>query len=99
MILANIAWRLAISRKHTVIAISIIALSVVINLAIAQFFIVQNAHTSFENYYKFRGCSTLVSKSIDSAVCKLSSGESIKIVLYQNKWYLDGDLPSGLFSL
>jgi hypothetical protein len=99
MIAADIAWRLAVTKGRTVIAIITIAMSIVVNIAIAQYFVLQSAHSSFENYYNFRGCSTLVSKSTDSGTCKLSSGETIKIVEYQNKWYLDGDLPSGLFSL
>ena len=51
------------------------------------------AHSSFDNYYNFRGCKELINKSDDYGFCKLASGETIKIVKFQNKWYLDGDLP------
>lgn len=51
------------------------------------------AHSSFENYYKFRGCIQLLEKNDTYGTCKISSGEIIKIVKYQDKWYLDGDLP------
>ncbi len=55
------------------------------------FFYLQKAHSSFENYYQFRGCVSLVEKNDDYAFCKLSSGETIKLVKQQDKWYLDGD--------
>ncbi len=51
------------------------------------------AHSSFENYYKFRGCTELINKTSDYGICKTGSGETIKIVKYDDKWYLDGDLP------
>lgn len=53
------------------------------------------AHSTFENYYKFRGCIELVEKTDTYGLCKIKSGETIKIVKYENKWYLDGDLPPG----
>jgi hypothetical protein len=53
----------------------------------------RTAHSSFDNYYKFRGCQELINKTDDYGFCKLSSGEIIKIVKYNSKWYLDGDLP------
>lgn len=51
------------------------------------------AHSTFENYYKFRGCAELVEKTDTYGTCRLSSGEVIKIVKFQGQWYLDGDLP------
>lgn len=97
MILFNIIWRLAVARKHAVMAAIMVFIAVIINIGITQLFIVQSAHDSFDNYYKFRGCSELISKSTDSATCRLSSGTTIKLVKFQDKWYLDGDLPNGWF--
>jgi len=97
MVIFNVIWRLLAARKHIVSATIIVVIAVVINVGIAQIFIVQSAHSSFDNYYKFRGCSQLVSKSTDSAICKLPSGATIKLVKFQDKWYLDGDLPNGWF--
>ncbi len=54
------------------------------------------AHSSFENYYNFRGCTQLLEKTDTYGTCKLQSGEIIKLVKIQNKWYLDGDGP-GVF--
>ena len=55
------------------------------------------AHSTFENYYRFRGCVSLVNKTEDYGFCKLTSGETIKLVKYQSKWFLDGDLPVSCF--
>jgi len=55
------------------------------------------AHSTFDHYYKFRGCATLISKTDEAGYCKLKNGSSIKIVKFNGKWYLDGDLPSGKF--
>ncbi|MDE1925075.1 MAG: hypothetical protein KGH79_02760 [Patescibacteria group bacterium] len=51
------------------------------------------AHSTFENYYAFRGCQTLVDRTDTYGDCKLADGSTIKIVRYNDKWYLDGDLP------
>lgn len=55
------------------------------------------AHSTFENYYKFRGCVYLINRTQTYGYCSLSSGKIIKIVEYQGKWYLDGDLPGWPF--
>jgi hypothetical protein len=51
------------------------------------------AHSTFDNYYKFRGCTEQINRTDDYGFCKLNSGQIIKLVKYQDKWYLDGDLP------
>ena len=51
------------------------------------------AHSSFENYYNFRGCVELVEKTDTYGTCKLASGKIIKLVKFKEKWFLDGDLP------
>ena len=51
------------------------------------------AHSTFENYYNFRGCVELLEKTDTYGTCRLSSGKVIKLVKFENKWYLDGDLP------
>jgi len=72
---------------------------VVINLLSNYFFFLRRAHSSFENYYAFRGCKQLLQKTDTYGVCKTDTGETIKIVLYNGKWYLDGDLPTCYFNL
>lgn len=73
-----------------------IGLVVVVALAIwagRQYVYLRKAHSTFENYYAFRNCRELIQRTQDYGVCKLYSGKTIKIVKYNNKWYLDGDLP------
>jgi len=56
------------------------------------------AHSTFENYYKFRGCTELLERTDTYGLCKTGSGQTIKIVKYQGRWFLDGDLPGqGIF--
>ena len=74
-------------------------LGVVIALIIFGVFQVRmlnKAHSTFDNYYAFRGCTQLITKTPTYGICKTGSGQTIKIVLYHGKWYLDGDLPNSL---
>jgi hypothetical protein len=85
-------------RKYLIV----IAAGIIVLLAfvgITQFITVNKAHSSFDNYYKFRGCTKLISRSDTEATCQLSNGSTIKIVKYHNKWYLDGDLPTTIFGI
>jgi MarR-like DNA-binding transcriptional regulator SgrR of sgrS sRNA len=51
------------------------------------------AHSTFENYYAFRGCTQLIDRTDTYGHCKTGDGQTIKIVKFQGAWYLDGDLP------
>ena len=77
----------------TMIIMLLIGLLIIV-FAINQILLVRKAHSTFENYYTFRGCVQLLKKTPDYALCKLDTNKTIKIVKFQNKWYLDGDLPS-----
>jgi hypothetical protein len=76
-----------------VIPLMSVVIILVIFFAVNQLFILQKAHSTFENYYAFRGCIQLVEKTDTYGTCKTSSGQTIKIVEIQDKWYLDGDGP------
>ncbi len=65
----------------------------ILAVAINQWVTLRKAHRTFENYYAFRGCAQLVEKTDNYGLCKLTSGETIKIVKFHNKWYLNNDLP------
>ena len=78
--------------KLAIIIIIIVAVAAFI-FFMNQFLYLQKVHSTFENYYAFRGCVQLLSKTDSYGLCKTSSGEIIKIVKFQGKWYLDGDLP------
>ena len=77
------------------IIISVITAVIILSAAVDWVFILQKAHSSFENYYAFRGCKQLIGKTADAGYCRTAAGQTIKIVKFQNKWYLDGDLPCG----
>jgi len=83
-------------KKHKLLIIyaAIIAV-IIIALGINWFFILDKAHSSFDNYYQFRGCTQLLTKTPDNGTCKIGNGQTIKIVKFNGKWYLDGDLPPG----
>ena len=51
------------------------------------------AHSTFENYYAFRGCTKLIDQTSTYGDCQLASGQIIKLVQFRGAWYLDGDLP------
>jgi len=75
--------------------IIVVAIILVVILGIYQVFYLRKAHSTFENYYAFRGCQQLLEKTDSYGTCKIASGQTIKIVKYKGLWYLDGDLPCG----
>jgi len=75
-----------------IILISLAIVSIFI-LGINQVLVLRQAHSTFDNYYAFRGCVQLLEKTEDYGTCQTATGETIKIVKFNNKWYLDGDLP------
>lgn len=85
--------------KKGYIFIAIVLLIILGTIAINQFTKLQKAHSTFENYYAFRGCKQLVSKTDTFATCKLSDGSVIKIVKFNNKWYLNNDLPTCMYNI
>ena len=80
--------------KNKIVLVTVFIIVVLIFIfGVNQMVLLKKAHSTFENYYAFRGCVQLVKKTDTYGLCKLSSGREIKIVKFQNKWYLDGDLP------
>jgi hypothetical protein len=80
------------NKKVLIIIVALIAL-VIVAFAIDQFIVLQKAHSTFDNYYAFRGCTQLLSRTDTSGVCKTVSGDTITIVEINGKWYLQGDGP------
>jgi hypothetical protein len=66
--------------------------------AMYQIYNLNIAHSTFDDYYKFRGCSELIEKTDTYGTCRLANGETIKIVKFEGRWFLDGDLPGGFLS-
>ena len=80
-------------KNKTIITVLLLGLLLIVILVLYQAAFVQKAHSTFENYYAFRGCEKLITRTKDYATCKINSRQTIKIVRYHDKWYLDGDLP------
>ena len=76
------------------IVLVIVLADVGIYVAANYFAYLRKAHSTFENYYAFRGCAQLLEKTDAYGTCKINSGQVIKIVKYNSRWYLDGDLPT-----
>lgn len=85
--------------KHVAIIAILFVVIVFIIFAVYWILFLRKAHSTFENYYAFRGCVQLIAKTDDYGICRIGSGETIKIVKYQNRWYLDGDLPSCWYNI
>ena len=80
-------------KNKALIIILIVLLVAILVVGINYWLYLRNAHSTFDNYYAFRGCTELVQKTDTYGICKTQGGQTIKIVEYQGKWYLDGDLP------
>lgn len=76
-------------KKYLLVAVLVIIFS----LGVSQWISLRKAHSSFENYYAFRGCTQLISRTDTEGTCQTDSGQTIKIVKFHDNWYLDGDLP------
>lgn len=85
-------------KKKTIIAIFLVGILFFVFM-VSRVLEVRTAHATFENYYAFRGCSELLQRGEDFGLCKTDTGQTIKIVKFENKWYLDGDLPVCTFGV
>jgi hypothetical protein len=79
--------------RNILLTLGLLVIGSLIAVGSYQAYYVNKAHLTFTNYYAFRGCEKLISKTDTSAICETNTGQTIKIVSYENKWYLDGDLP------
>ena len=75
-------------------AILVLAIVIVGILAASQLYMLRKAHSSFDNYYAFRGCVKLIDETPTYGDCQLASRQVIKLVNFRSRWYLDGDLPT-----
>lgn len=89
-------WGIKTNKRMTIIFGIFVA--ILIFIIIRQALFMEKAHVSFETYNAFRGCVELIEKTDTYVICKFSSGQTVKIVKYKNKWYLDGDLPNPFFN-
>jgi len=85
--------------KKIIVGGIVILIILFVVLFVWQVVFLHKAHSTFENYYTFRGCVELLATTTDSGTCRTGSGQTIKIVLYDGRWFLDGDLPVCLIGL
>ena len=52
-----------------------------------------NAHSTFLGYCNWRGLEP-INQTSNYGYCNSSSGQIYKIVLFNGRWYLGGDLPN-----
>ena len=81
-------------KNKLAVIIILILLVIILLLAANQVLFLRRAHSSFANYYAFRGCAQLLATTTDSGTCRTDSGQIIKIVKWNGRWYLDGNLPT-----
>ncbi|MCL4403919.1 hypothetical protein M1432_01050 [Patescibacteria group bacterium] len=79
--------------KRIVCIVVFLAIAVIAGFGGYQWSELHWAHSSFDSYYTFRGCTSLLDKTDTYGDCQTADGQTIKIVLYQGQWYLNGDLP------
>ena len=84
--------------KNKVIIVVLLFVMLVFIFSVRQILFLKKAHSTFEKYYAFRGCVQLLEKTDSYGICKISSGQIIKIVKFNGLWYLDGDLPATGFN-
>jgi hypothetical protein len=69
-----------------------------VSCLIYQIVTTRKAHQTFEGYCHWRGLE-VVNKSADYGFCADKYGNEFKIVSFNGKWYLNGDLPWGAKSI
>lgn len=87
------------SKYKLPLTIAGIVAAFLLGMAVNQAIVLRKAHSSFDDYYAFRGCVQLLQKTSDYGICKTSSGQTIKIVEFRGKWYLNNDLPRCPFNI
>ena len=84
-----------IKKPKNLIIAAILILIVLVIFSTYEVLKLQKAHSTFDNYYNFRGCIKLISRTDDYGICQTSSGQTIRIVKFDKRWFLEGDLPCG----
>jgi len=80
-------------KRHPVISFILAAVVLLFILFVWQVVYLQKAHSTFDNYAAFRGCTQITSQTDTQGTCTTSSGQTVTIVKFDNRWFLQGDLP------
>ena len=79
--------------KKRIFATVIVVTILLLGFFMYQIMYLKNAHATFANYYSFRGCVQLIKRTNQYGICRTNTGQTIKIVQYDGRWFLNGDLP------
>lgn len=82
-----------IARHRWLLFLAFVLGAIAAAITIRWYFVLKKAHSSFEDYYAFRGCTELLERGANYGICRLKSGQIIRIVESDGRWFLDGDLP------
>lgn len=80
-------------KNHRWIQIALALVVILFIYAGSQVLMLQKAHSTFDNYAAFRGCTHITSRTDSVGRCVTDSGQSVTIVKFDNRWFLQGDLP------
>ena len=80
------------TRSQELFGTASICILLILMFGIYWLHILRVSHSSFDEYYSFRGCEQLLERTQSYGVCRTSHGDIIKIVSVNGRWYLDGDL-------
>ncbi len=80
-------------KNHRWLQVLIVAIIVLGTFCLWQVLYLQKAHSTFDNYAAFRGCTQITSQTDTQGTCTTGSGQSVTIVKFNNKWFLQSDLP------
>src|SRR5262249_19575083 len=79
-----------ICQKPPMAQFALVAVTLLVIFFGWQLAILHKAHRTFDNYAAFRGCAAITSRTETSGTCTLGSGRSIKIVRFNDRWFLEG---------
>jgi len=77
-------------KNHLWAQFALVAVTLLVIFFGWQLAILHKAHRTFDNYAAFRGCAAITSRTETSGTCTLGSGRSIKIVRFNDRWFLEG---------
>lgn len=91
--IADIINSMKLLKDKKAVTITFLVIVLVFVFMLNQWLYLRKAHSTFENYAIFRGCVQLLERTQNYGICKINNGQTIKIIKYNDRWYLDGDLP------
>lgn len=80
-------------KHHRWIQVALVIAILLVGLGVQQVLYLQKAHSTFDNYAAFRGCAQITSRTDTQGTCTTNTGQTVTIVKFDDRWFLQGDLP------